>query len=272
MRLAVSNIGLPPSAGASEFTRLAELGVVGLEIAPSRRWADTWRGLSGRDVAGLRVEAERCGLTVVGLHSLFFDHPELGLFRDLDTRAASLDFLTHLSGVCRDLGGKTLIWGGGRRRGETPLRAANEEARSFIGDLCRRIESHGTCICFEPLGPNDSDFINSAYDAYTLVEAIDHPAFAVQLDAKALVDNREAHRQTFEAVAGRLVHFHANEPGLGILGTSGTVNHADFGRWLRSLDYDGFVSLEQRQLSDMSPLSDIERSLAILTDCYGGEQ
>ncbi len=269
MRLAVSNIALPPFGGAAEFEKLAAFGIDGLEIAPSRRWEDTWHGLSAGDVEALRSEAEECGLTIVGLHSLFFDHPDLGLFRDRTTRAASLDFLTHLSGVCRDLGGHTLIWGGGRRRGQMPLDQARDEARSFITELCRRIEDHGTCICFEPLGPNDSDFINSTYDALALAQDIDHRAFAVQLDAKALVDNGEARRGTFDDVAARLVHFHANEPGLGVLGTSGTVDHAAFGDWLRNLDYSGFVSLEQRQLNDAAPFDDIERSLMLMKRCYG---
>ena len=63
---------------------------------------------------------EAAELEAVGLHSLFFDRPELGLFKDPELRAGSLEFLTHLSAVCRDLGGKTLIWGGGRKRGEVP--------------------------------------------------------------------------------------------------------------------------------------------------------
>jgi sugar phosphate isomerase/epimerase len=269
VRLAVSNIGLPQFAGLPEFRHLAALGVAGLEIAPSRCWTDTWRGLTSNDVEKLRAEAEQCGLAIVGLHSLFFDHPELGLFRDAVTRAASLDFLEHLSAVCRDLGGRTLIWGGGRRRNQVPAKNAREEAQAFIADLCRRIEGHGTSVCFEPLGPADTDFINLAREAFALAEEIDHPAFSVQLDAKALVDNSEAHRETFEAVKSRLVHFHANEPGLGVLGTSGKIDHAAFGAWLDELGYTGFVSLEQRQLSEGAPLADIARSVEILKANYG---
>ena len=97
------------------------MGFTGLEVAPSRQWQDTWRGLSASAVKTYRCEIEAAGLCCVGLHSLFYDHPHLGLFRDPDSRKKSLDFLVHLSGVCRDLGGRTLIWGGGRNRGDVPL-------------------------------------------------------------------------------------------------------------------------------------------------------
>lgn len=268
LRLAVSNIGFQWSSSAATLNRLVELEIAAIEIAPSRVWNDTWRGLTPIHVQRLQREVSEAGLSVVGLHSLFFDHPELGLFRDSDGRRRTLDFLVHLSAVCRDLGGKTLIWGGGRRRGSVERAAAQSEAIGFIGELCRLVESHGTCFCFEPLGPSDSDFINSAYEAFDIAQKVNHPAFAVQLDAKALVANGEAEFATFSAVRHRLVHFHANEPDLGVLGTSGQVAHAALGGWLRQIGYTGYVSLEQRQLDPDHPLRDIERSIDVLTECY----
>ena len=55
------------------------------------------------DVQTYRRLVEDAGLQVAGLHSLFYDQPDLGLFKDSDTRIATLDFLRHLSEVCRDL-------------------------------------------------------------------------------------------------------------------------------------------------------------------------
>ena len=180
----VSNIALTAYRHGDELGRLAELGLGGIEVAPSRIWHDTWHELAAADVSAYRQAIENAGLSVVGLHALFYDHPELGLFRGEDGRRQTLDFLEHLSAVCRDLGGRTLIWGGGRRRDAVPADAAETEAIAFMAELCRRIADHGTCMCFEPLGPGDTDFINSALEALAIVEAVDHPALAVQLDAK----------------------------------------------------------------------------------------
>ncbi len=265
---AVSNIALTAFEHGAELDRLGDLGLVGLEIAPSRVWRDTWHGLAAIDVGRYRRRIETAGLRVVGLHSLFFDHPELGLFKEAAMRSRTQDFLVHLSAMCRDLGGRTLIYGGGRRRGDMGQKAAFAETVAFFAELCRRIEGHGTCFCLEPLGPRETDFIHSAFDALAVVEAVDHMALRMQLDAKALVANAEATEAPFHAAAPYLVHFHANEPGLGVLGTSGTIDHAAFGSFLREIGYQGFVSIEQRMFDASNPLRDVARSAAVLKRCY----
>lgn len=268
MKFAVSNIALSAFDHAAELERLPALGLSGLEVAPSRVWKDTWPGPAPAQVAAYRRQAEAAGLDVIGLHSIFYDHPELGLFRDRETRSRTMEFMEHLSAVCRDLGGRTIIYGGGRRRNGTPLDEAFKEAAGFLAELCRRIEDHGTCYCFEPLGPQDADFINSALESLDIVRAVNHPALQIQLDAKALVDNNEAEPDVFRATAEHLVHFHANEPGLGVLGASGAVDHAAMGRMLNDVGYNGFVSIEQRLLNAADPLADVARSAAVLRECY----
>lgn len=277
MQLAVSNIGLTAFDHADELRALSDMGVSGVEVAPSRVWADTWHGLSSRAVETYRRDVEAADLQVVGLHSLIFDHPDLGLFKDAETRRSTLAFFAHLSGVCRDLGGKTLIWGGGRHRGDLPEPDALEEAERFMSELEDAISVDGTCFCFEPLGPNDSDFVNSALTSLEIVRRVNRDSLAVQLDAKALAENDEINAAVFDAVKPRLVHVHANEPGLGIVGNTGAgvaVNHAAIGCQLHRIGYDGFVSIEQRQLNQENPLIDLEQSVGFVTENYlsGGEK
>ena len=144
------------------------------------------------------------------------------------------------------------------------------QSTDLSDDLGRRIGGHGTCFCFEPLGPDEADFINSALDALTVVEAVASPALRIQLDAKALVANREAEAATFRAVAPLLVHFHANDPGLAVLGSTGEVDHGAMGRMLGEIGYDGAVSIEQRMVNGDDPLADVARSAQVLRDCYVG--
>lgn len=268
MKYCVSNIALSPYEHADELHGLPILGITGLEVAPSRRWHETFPGPDNAAVAAYRREIEAAGLEVVGLHSLFFDHPDWGLFKSADVSRQSMAFLEHLSAICRDLGGKTLIYGGGRKRGPVPLQAAHAEAVDFFGELCHRVEDHGTCFCFEPLGPNDTDFINSAHDSLSIVREIASPSLRVQLDAKALYENDEAFAATFQAVAADLVHFHANEPGLQVLGSSRMVDHAALGKMLNEIGYNGTVTIEQRMLSADNPLADVAQSAAVLKACY----
>ena len=250
--------------------RLPEMGFDGIEVAPSRVWEDTWHGLRPTDVEAYRKTVEVAGLRVIGLHSLFFDHPELGMFRGTDIRKRTLGFLVHLSGLCRDLGGRTLIYGSktARTRGALSLEDAHVEAVDFMGELCRRINGHGTCFCFEPLETDVADFINSGLESLAVVKDVSDPGIGVQLDAKALVANDEASPDIFRATRDYLVHFHANEPGLGVLGTSGNVDHAQLGRYLRDIGYDGYVSNEQIMVSD-DALAGLSQGAHVLKQCYG---
>ncbi len=269
MKFAVSNIALTSYEHGDELTAVAAVGMAGIEVAPSRAWRDTWHGLTGPQVSDYRQQAERAGLQIIGLHSLLYDQPALKLFGADTDDSLLLDFMVHLSAVCRDLGGRTLIWGAGRRRGNLPQPEARDRAIAFLVRLCDRVTGHGTVFCFEPLGPADDDFINKASDALDLVTAVDHPALRIQLDAKALVENGEAELATFATVRSQLTHFHANEPGFGVLGCTGAVNHKALGNCLRNVGYDGWVSIEQRMLNAGDPIADIARSAIVLRQCYG---
>lgn len=268
MKLASSNIALPAYDHVHELGGLREMGLEGVEVAPSRVWRDTWHGLTTRHVETYRKEVEAAGLEVVGLHSLFFDHPDLGLFCSEEFSSQTLDFMVHLSAVCRDLGGKTLIYGGGRKRGDIPEDEAYKRTIDFCLTLCESIEDHGTCFCFEPLGLNKMDFINSVEDSLRIVRALEHPALRVQLDAEALSDNNEILESTFQAAKPYLVHVHANEPGFDVLGSSGMVDHAAIGAHLKNINYQGFVSIEQRMKNENNPMGDLEKSAAVLRELY----
>lgn len=269
MRIATSNIALTAFDHGDELMALADMGFEGLEVAPSRVWDGAGQGVAADAVAAYRRQVEAAGLTVVGLHSLFFDRPDLGIFKGPETTRETLDYLEDLSAMCRDLGGRTLIYGSatGRPRGNLSRTAAHAEAVAFMGDLCARTEKHGTVFCFEPLGPKDADFVNSASESLAIVEDVASPGMAVQLDAKAMVENDEVADATFDLVAGRLAHFHANEPGLNLVGSSGKVDHAFMGRALKRIGYGGWVSNEQRMLSER-PLDDLARAALVLRANY----
>lgn len=268
MKHAISNIALPQYAHADELRELGALGFTGLEVAPSRIWPETWGGLSLHAVEQYRIEVEAAGLEVVGLHSLLFDQPGLALCETAEQRVELIEFFVHLSGVCRDLGGRTLIWGGGRKRGQIPATDALEIAVDFFTTLTDRTAHHGTIFCIEPLTPDDTDFIHSVRECSGVANRVNSPGMKVQIDAKALAGNGELDADTFDAVADQLVHYHANEPGFEILGTSGTVDHIAGGSFLRHVGYDGYVSIEQKMVDPENVFGPIRQSLEVLKEAY----
>tara|TARA_R110002167_G_C12703706_1_gene654015 strand:- start:70 stop:888 length:819 start_codon:yes stop_codon:yes gene_type:complete len=269
MKFAISNIALSPYKHADELQHLADLGFTGLEVAPSRVWQDTWHGLTPAMVASYRRDVEAAGLKVLGLHSLLFDQKDMGLFADAEGRARVLDFMTHLSAVCRDLGGTTLIWGAGRWRHGRSLVDANAYATDFFQDLDNRIKDHGTWFCFEPLGSKDSDFLNSVVDAEKLVATLAVPSVGLHLDTKGIAENGEMTAEIATLAKPYLKHVHVNEPGLGILGSTGEIDHVAFAEILNGIGYGGFVSIEQRMVDPADTLGPVRQSAAYLTSVYG---
>lgn len=270
MKLAVSNIGLRPHDHLDDLAAVTEMGFEGLEVALSRVFPGDWNYPNPTEVEAYRRDVEAAGLTIVGLHSLFWERPDYTLFGDADTIARTADFLVRLSAVCRDLGGKTLIYGSrtARTKGPRSTEEADAQAADFFSNLCRRVEDHGTCFCIEPLETEVADYVHSVLDSLTVVKAVGHPALRVQIDAKAMALAGEVRPETFEAVRDSLVHVHANEPGFDILGTSGLVDHAQIGACLKDIGYDGYVSIEQRMIDEADPLAGIRRSAKILKECY----
>jgi sugar phosphate isomerase/epimerase len=266
MKLAVSNTALPPRKHMALLPYLSQMGFSGLEVAPAWVWENAMRDSGAASVAAYRHAAEKAGLTIIGLHSLLLAQPGLGIFHDPETVKRTEDFLVHLSAICRDLGGRTLILGSGRQRCGLPVKQAWIQCRDFLQRLLPRIESHGTVLCFDPLGPTETDFCNTATECRILANAMDHPSFGLQLNSCGLTENKESGHAIFSSIYGRLEHFTINEPGCVPLGDSGRVDHAAMRRHLSASGYKGWVSIEQRASAD--PLSELSRSARFLVDHY----
>lgn len=266
MKIAVSTLALPAGDPGSLLPALAALGVAGLEISADR----LGDGDGSASALLWRRAAETAGLEVVGIAGLLDDRPELGIFADGETRERTLDRLSTLSALCRDMGGRTLVLGAGRRRGDLPAKAAWGAARTFLDQLLPRLEDHGTLLCFEPLGPADTDFCNTATECRFLADHLDHPSLGLMLSARGQAENDDTGHMAFAALRGRLDHFHANEPGLAPLGATGRIDHADFRRHLAANGYRGWLTLVQRAASDpwADPWADLEARLRFVRDMY----
>ena len=270
MKRAVSNIALPAGDHCGLLPVLADLGFQGLEVAPSRVWEDTWHGLGPSQVQAYRQAVEKAGLTGTGLHSLFFDQPEMTIFGGRETRRKTLDFLSHLSGLCRDLGGKVLIFGSpnARRRGAMESWDAHKVAAEFFDEFVAATRDHGTVLCLEPLGPKDTDFCGPLREIMQFRDEFHQNGLGLQIDARALTAHDEIDDAVFNDAAPDLVHVHANATDLGELLPDDPIDHDRIGTLLRDIGYSGFVSLEQRMVDPNDPIGPITRSAAVMNESY----
>ena len=110
--------------------------------------------------------------------------------------------------------------------------------------------------------------ISGLKESVDVVKELNKQALKVQIDAEALARNYEISEETFRIAKPYLIHVHANEPNFEILGTSGLVDHKAIGGHLRTIKYQGFVSIEQKMLNDSDPIVDMAKSIRYLIENY----
>jgi sugar phosphate isomerase/epimerase len=240
-----------------EFDRVCRtvkaLGYDGIEIAPFTL-APQITDLSPGKREEIRRMAEDAGLATIGLHWLLARTEGLHLTSPApEVRQRTGDYLVALAEATRDLGGSLMVFGSPKQRDLLPgvghAQAAEYAVEVFRG-VMPRIAAAGVDLCFEPLAPSDTNFVNTCAQAMELVERVGHPNFRLHMDVKAQssetgVTVPELIRR-YAPIAG---HFHAQDVNLRGPGM-GDVDFEPILKALVASGYDRWVSVE---VFDFSP-------------------
>src|SRR5262249_40166442 len=140
---------------------VAGLGYQGLELAPFTL-ASRITDVSADNRRLLRLQAEDCGLQIIGLHWLLARTEGFHItspYKDVRERTAA--YLIDLARCCRDLGGSVLVFGSPaqrRRLEEVSPAAALDYAADTFGQALPGIADCGVFLCLEPLTREETDF------------------------------------------------------------------------------------------------------------------
>jgi sugar phosphate isomerase/epimerase len=242
------------------------LGYHGLELAPFTL-APAATEVSAKLRRQTRRTIEDHGLEVVGLHWLFAKTPwPLHLTTpDQAVWQQTHDYLAALLNLCSDLGGKVLVLGSPKQRdilaGQTK-QGAWQRAVELLSSVLDQAADQGLTICFEPLSPAETNFINTVGEGMQMVRQINHPNFKIHLDVKAMSSESPPAQESKKAAGdeglemGRAVagvirsvqaedigHFHVNDPNLYGPGM-GAVDYAPIAEAVREVGYDKWLSVE----------------------------
>jgi len=251
MKFAMCNELCQPPELARSCRLAADAGYDGLEIAPFTLAESVLDiGPSQRDE--IRRTAADHGLEIVGLHWLLASPEGMHLNSpDPRVRQSTVDYLRAEIDLCADLGGRTLVFGSPRQRnvldGQDRQEVWERTAAAFR-HLGARAEARSVVLCVEPLGASETNFIRTAAEARSFIEAVDSPAVKLVLDVKAMCEDEEPIPDIVRRSARWLEHFHANDgnrqgPGFG------DTDFAPIAGALREIGYDGWVSVEVFDLS-----------------------
>lgn len=245
-RYAICNetFGDQPLAKACDL--VAECGYGGIEVAPFTL-APLVTDLSAARRGEIRRTIARSGLDCVGLHWLLAHtegfhvaHP------DAEVRRQTVAYLGETARLCRDLGGRVLVFGSPQRRSRLPgvtAPQAFEHLREVFSQLVPVLEATDTVVALEPLAPAETDMLNTAAETCRLIDAIGSPHVRLHLDVKAMAAEPTPMPDIIRASAPHLEHVHANDENLQGPGFGAT----DFLPIFQALDevsYAGWVSVE----------------------------
>jgi len=262
MKLAFSAIAWDPSLDDEVAAVLSASGFQGVELAPTKLWADL------SSVTSQEAEAERTrwssrGLPVVALQALLFGRPDLVVFGDKAETKQLQAYLLKVVELGGRLGARALVFGSPRNRlrGSLPAAEAHDRALEVLSPVAEYAERLGTCLCIEPNPPQyGADFVTAAAEGLRLVKAAKSGGFGLHLDTACMALAGDDLGVSIQAASGVLKHFHASEPHLAALGEDkSSVDHPQAARALVACQYGGFVSVEMRPVPK-DPMAGIARA------------
>jgi len=224
----------------------AKLGYAGVEIAPFTL-ANSVNDISSDERQRIRDLAARNKIAIVGLHWLLVK-PE-GLYlnhTDAGVREQTAKYFVELVDCCADFGGTIMVVGSPKQRNILPG-VTREQARDWTAatfrDAVKRAEDRSVTICFEPLSPAETNFINTAAEAIEFVKPFNSPAFKIIIDVKAMCSESKPIPQIIRESWPHFTHFHANDKNLKGPGF-GDVDFKPIAATLHEVGYNGYVSVE----------------------------
>jgi D-psicose/D-tagatose/L-ribulose 3-epimerase len=272
MRVAVSNIAWEPTDDDAVAAVLADAGVSGIEIAPTKLWAAP-EEIGPAEAETVRDAWAGRGLPIVAMQSLLYGHPDLLVFAGANVRAATRRHLEAIITLGGRLGARRLVFGSpkNRRRGDLPMDDAMAAAAELFRPLAEHAAACGTVLCIEPNPPQyGSDFVTDAEQAVRLADLVDHDGFGVHLDAACMSLADDDPAAAIPAAAHRLRHFHVSEPELGPVVVEPDADHSRAAAALVAAGYDGWCSVEMRPAADGDRVAAVERAARFAVDTYGG--
>lgn len=231
---------------------ISEIGYEGLELAPFTL-ATSVEEISPIKRREIRLLSKDYGLEIIGLHWLLASPKGLSItLPDKGVRNRTKEYLKSLIDFCSEIGGRVLIFGSPRQR-KIEKGSSYEEARKWAKEVFAEsldeAKKREVTICIEPLARRETNFINTAKEAVSLIKEINHQSFKLHLDVKAMSDEGRPIPEIIKENKEYLFHFHANDAN----GLGPGFGNVDFGPIIKALGevgYSGFISVE---VFDLSP-------------------
>jgi sugar phosphate isomerase/epimerase len=195
----------------------------------------------------IKDAAARTGIAISGIHWVLVQAEGMYLnHTDAAVRARTAQYFVDLVNFCGDLGGRFIVVGSPKQRNVMDGLSA-QQAWDYATDTfkpsVRRAEERGVTICFEPLSPVETNFVNTAAEGIRFARQFNSPSMKIILDVKAMCSEAKPVPQIIRESKGEFAYFHANDINLKGPGF-GDVDFHPIAAALKEVGYNGHVSVE----------------------------
>lgn len=262
MKIAISNIAWHMEEEESIACVMEDLGVTGVEIAPTKIWSFPL-AVSKNDIKSYQKFWQNKGIEIISLQALLFGKPDLKIFSNSQNRQETFNYLCGMIELASKLEAKVLVFGSPKNRtiGDLDLTSALEIAQEFFFNLGEFAVKNGVIFCIEP-NPNiyGCDFITNSNQGLDLVKKVNSQGFRLHLDSAGMTLSDEDIKSALTKSIAQLCHFHLSEPYLGQVG-DGEVNHQLFTHILSDLNYQQWVSIEMKAQHPVNNIPSVTKAI-----------
>jgi len=267
VKLSISNLAWKPPQAATALRLLSELGVEGVEIAPTR--IASWEALDGKSLKEARRQVEDHGLRVSSLQAIFFGRNDALLLGGEAEFQAFVSHLARVADIAEALGAGIMVFGAPRNRTRGAL---SEEAARLLG--CERLgridqslRDRDAVFAIEPVPEYyGGDFLTSARSVIDMVDLVGGDRVGVHLDTACVGLGGDDISDAIRSAGKRIRHFHASEPDLAGF-SDPRMPHRAAAEALRQEGYGKWVAIEMRENAEES-LAGVEQAVRWVRNAY----
>lgn len=263
MRLAVSNIAWTNEEEPEVASKLQELGVRHIEIAPTKLWDNPTKVSS--DTATEYVDWwAKYGITVSAFQSMLFARPDLKMFESTQNRQELVSYMTKFIELAGVMQAERMVFGSpkNRQRGKLSTDESNEVARAVFGKLGDIAAKNDVILCLEPNAPQyGCDYVTTASEGSDLVRKVASDGFQLHLDTACMALAGDDMSVSIRKNADILQHFHVSAPMLDRVYDREDIDYSAAANALRDINYTGLISIEMRPGEKGSNVERVEQAI-----------
>jgi len=246
MKFSICNEIFEGWALADTFAFAKKVGYDAIEIAPFTQARDV-RRIDKERRRAIRQMATDSGMGISAIHWVLVQTEGLHLTSpDPVVRSRTARYFVDLVDFGADIGAPAMVVGSPRQRSLQAGVTADlgwAWAEEVFRPAVKHAEERDFVICFEPLAPAETNFINTAAEARRFADLFRSRSMDIILDVKAMSSEEMPVPDVIRASGGRFGYFHANDSNLRGPGF-GEVDFGPIAGALREVGYSGTVSVE----------------------------